>query len=53
MDNWDEPFVRKVVKQFMEDRFPTIIVLNKIDTPEADANIAKICQVLFFSFLLS
>lgn len=44
METWNEDMVHKVVNQFIEERFPTILVLNKIDLPESDANIAKICQ---------
>lgn len=44
MDKWDEKMVHKLVTQFMEVRFPTILVLNKIDLPEADGNISRICQ---------
>lgn len=44
LEKWKEEKVHKLVDQFMEERFPTILVLNKIDLPEADANIARICQ---------
>jgi ribosome-binding ATPase YchF (GTP1/OBG family) len=44
MEKWDEEFVKKVVAKFIEERFPTILVLNKIDTPESDQNVAKIYQ---------
>ena len=44
MDKWDEDMVKRVVSKFMEVRFPTVLVLNKIDTPEADANVLRICQ---------
>lgn len=44
LEKWDEAKVHKLVDQFIEERFPTILVLNKIDLPEADANIARICQ---------
>jgi len=32
------------VDTFLEERFPTVLVLNKIDMPESDKNIAKICK---------
>ncbi len=35
----------QLVDVFLEERFPTVIVLNKIDHPDADANIQKICQL--------
>eukprot|EP01116_Phalansterium_solitarium_P010928 TRINITY_DN26527_c0_g1_i1.p1 TRINITY_DN26527_c0_g1~~TRINITY_DN26527_c0_g1_i1.p1 ORF type:complete len:445 (+),score=124.18 TRINITY_DN26527_c0_g1_i1:62-1396(+) len=44
MEGWDEAMVRTVVSAFLEVRFPTILVLNKIDHPDADANIAKMCS---------
>lgn len=44
MENWDKEMVKKVVREFMEQRFPTILVLNKIDLQDADANIARMCQ---------
>lgn len=44
LEKWDEEKVKKLVRQFMEVRFPTVLVLNKIDLPEADANISRICQ---------
>lgn len=44
LEKWDQDFVKKVVREFMEVRFPTVLVLNKIDCPESDMNIAKICQ---------
>jgi ribosome-binding ATPase YchF (GTP1/OBG family) len=44
LEKWDEDYVKKVVREFMEVRFPTVLVLNKIDCPESDANIARICQ---------
>ncbi len=44
METWDEDFVRKVVRSFMDFRFPTILVLNKIDLPEADNNISRIYE---------
>ena len=44
MENWDEAMVHKVVDQFMHDRFPIILVLNKIDQSDADNNVMRICQ---------
>lgn len=44
MDKWDEKMVRDLIKTFVEIRFPTIYVLNKIDHKAADANIAKISE---------
>eukprot|EP01117_Protostelium_nocturnum_P009887 TRINITY_DN3522_c0_g1_i5.p1 TRINITY_DN3522_c0_g1~~TRINITY_DN3522_c0_g1_i5.p1 ORF type:complete len:255 (-),score=24.87 TRINITY_DN3522_c0_g1_i5:395-1159(-) len=44
IESWDREFVERVVKSFMDVRFPTIVVLNKIDQPDADSNILRICQ---------
>lgn len=44
LEEWDEAKVRQIVRKFMDIRFPTVLVLNKIDVPEADANISKICK---------
>ena len=44
MDSWDEEMVKKVVRSFMDVRFPTVLVLNKIDCPESDNNILRICS---------
>jgi len=43
-EKWDQAFVYKLIQTFVEVRFPTIIVLNKIDLADSDANIAKICS---------
>ncbi|RKP07409.1 P-loop containing nucleoside triphosphate hydrolase protein [Thamnocephalis sphaerospora] len=44
LDAWDEATVHQVVDHFLDERFPTIIVLNKIDLPDADLNVAKIMK---------
>jgi len=44
MDKWNETFVHRLVWEFMRVRFPTVYVLNKVDTPAADANIGRICE---------
>lgn len=44
LEKWTEEFVHKVVDGFMEERFPTILVLNKIDIQDANENIVRICQ---------
>lgn len=43
LEAWDQAAVAKFVTAFLKERFPTILVLNKIDSPDADKNIAKIC----------
>ncbi|CAO3565819.1 unnamed protein product [Mortierella alpina] len=44
MDTWDKETVKKVVGAFLDERFPTVIALNKIDLPDSDKNIAKIMR---------
>ena len=36
--------IDKVVNAFTDEKFPTVIALNKIDHPDADKNIAKIAK---------
>ena len=43
IDQWGEEKVSEVVWEFLRVRFPTILVLNKIDVETSDANIARIC----------
>ena len=43
LETWDKHQVEKLVWEFMKDRFPTILVLNKVDHENSDKNIAKIC----------
>ncbi|KAJ4457010.1 putative 45.2 kDa GTP-binding protein [Paratrimastix pyriformis] len=45
LGTWDEGGVRRFVTTFLKTRFPIILVLNKIDTPRADQNMAKICAM--------
>ncbi|AET38204.1 uncharacterized protein Ecym_2481 [Eremothecium cymbalariae DBVPG len=42
LPRWDESQVSTVVKAFMQQKFPTVLALNKIDHPDADKNISKI-----------
>lgn len=44
LQDWDDATVEKVVGAFVDEKFPTVIALNKIDHPDADKNIAKIAQ---------
>ena len=43
LEGWGEEEVHAVVDAFVAARFPTVIVLNKCDHEDADANIARIC----------
>lgn len=40
LENWSDETVEKVVKAFIDEKFPTVYALNKIDHPDAD----KVCQ---------
>lgn len=44
LESWDEAAVHRFVEAFLLERFPTVLVLNKVDSPDADKNIARICQ---------
>ncbi|KAG0244262.1 45.2 kDa GTP-binding protein [Mortierella sp. GBAus27b] len=44
LDTWDKETLKKMVDAFLDERFPTIIALNKIDLPDSDKNIAKIMR---------
>ncbi|KAF9134139.1 hypothetical protein BGW39_008054 [Mortierella sp. 14UC] len=44
MDTWEKETITKIVDAFLDERFPTIIALNKIDLPDSDKNISKIMR---------
>ncbi|KAF9155484.1 hypothetical protein BG015_009676 [Linnemannia schmuckeri] len=44
MDTWEKETITKIVDAFLEERFPTVIALNKIDLPDSDKNISKIMR---------
>ncbi|KXS16600.1 45.2 kDa GTP-binding protein [Gonapodya prolifera JEL478] len=44
LESWDDEVLRTFVKMFVEEKFPTVIALNKIDLPDAAKNIDKICR---------
>eukprot|EP00026_Physarum_polycephalum_P008590 Phypoly_transcript_08678.p1 GENE.Phypoly_transcript_08678~~Phypoly_transcript_08678.p1 ORF type:complete len:430 (+),score=42.89 Phypoly_transcript_08678:29-1291(+) len=44
METWDEKRVHEIVDAFLTIRFPTILILNKVDMAQSDVNIAKICK---------
>eukprot|EP01113_Clastostelium_recurvatum_P045606 TRINITY_DN7853_c0_g1_i4.p1 TRINITY_DN7853_c0_g1~~TRINITY_DN7853_c0_g1_i4.p1 ORF type:complete len:451 (-),score=104.24 TRINITY_DN7853_c0_g1_i4:522-1874(-) len=44
METWDKARVEELVWVFIDVRFPTILVLNKVDMPASDQNIARICK---------
>ncbi|KAI8802297.1 P-loop containing nucleoside triphosphate hydrolase protein [Cladochytrium replicatum] len=44
METWTDETVHRVVDAFLDERFPTVVALNKIDLPDADKNIDRICR---------
>lgn len=36
LEDWSDETVEAVVKAFIEEKFPTVFALNKIDHPDAD-----------------
>jgi len=46
LETWTDPDLRIAVDCFLDERFPTVIALNKIDlaTPDTDKNIDRICR---------
>ncbi|KAF2140656.1 uncharacterized protein K452DRAFT_288754 [Aplosporella prunicola CBS 121167] len=44
LQDWSNETIEKVVNAFIDEKFPTVIALNKIDHPDADKNIAKIAK---------
>lgn len=45
LQDWSDATVEKVVNSFVDEKFPTVIALNKIDHADADKNIAKIAKI--------
>ncbi|KAL4958800.1 Ygr210 GTPase family protein [Aspergillus stella-maris] len=45
LEEWSEETVENVVKAFINEKFPTVFALNKIDHPDADKNISKIAKM--------
>ncbi|EWC44244.1 putative GTP-binding protein [Drechslerella stenobrocha 248] len=44
LETWDADIVLSVVNAFIDEKFPTVLALNKIDHADADKNIAKIAK---------
>ncbi|KAK6541905.1 hypothetical protein TWF694_007682 [Orbilia ellipsospora] len=44
LETWDEDTVLSLVNAFIDEKFPTVLALNKIDHADADKNIAKIAK---------
>ncbi|KAH6649936.1 P-loop containing nucleoside triphosphate hydrolase protein [Chaetomium tenue] len=45
LEEWSNETIDRVVNAFTDEKFPTVIALNKIDHPDADKNIAKIAKM--------
>ena len=45
LEAWDNETISTVVNAFTDEKFPTVIALNKIDHPDADKNISKIAKM--------
>ncbi|KAK2764439.1 hypothetical protein FQN54_009133 [Arachnomyces sp. PD_36] len=44
LEHWSDETVELVVNAFTDEKFPTVLALNKIDHPDADKNISKIAK---------
>ncbi len=45
LGNWSGSTISLVVNTFTDEKFPTVIALNKIDHADADKNISKIAKM--------
>ncbi|KAJ5771376.1 uncharacterized protein N7511_003427 [Penicillium nucicola] len=45
LEEWSDETVEVVVNAFIDEKFPTVFALNKIDHPDADKNISKIAKM--------
>lgn len=45
LEHWSDETIDRVVNAFTDEKFPTIIALNKIDHADADKNISKIAKM--------
>ncbi|QDS75933.1 hypothetical protein FKW77_003069 [Venturia effusa] len=45
LELWSDETIDRVVNAFTDEKFPTVIALNKIDHADADKNIAKISKI--------
>ncbi|KAK4506815.1 hypothetical protein PRZ48_000548 [Zasmidium cellare] len=44
LQDWDDDTIRLVVETFIDEKFPTVLALNKIDHNDADKNVSKIAK---------
>lgn len=49
LEHWSDETVELVVKTFINEKFPTVYALNKIDHPDAD----KVYLYILFYFISS
>jgi len=45
LESWSPETVEKLVEAFIDEKFPFVIALNKIDHADADKNIAKLAKM--------
>ena len=45
LEHWSNETISNVVNAFTDEKFPTVIALNKIDHADADKNISKIAKM--------
>jgi ribosome-binding ATPase YchF (GTP1/OBG family) len=45
LEHWSDETIDRVVNAFTDEKFPTVIALNKIDHADADKNISKIAKI--------
>ncbi|PQE21026.1 GTP-binding protein [Rutstroemia sp. NJR-2017a WRK4] len=45
LEHWSDETIDAVVNAFTDEKFPTVIALNKIDHADADKNISKIAKM--------
>ncbi|KJX97078.1 GTP-binding protein [Zymoseptoria brevis] len=44
LPDWDDATVESVVNAFVDEKFPTVLALNKVDHADADKNVSKIAK---------
>ncbi|KZF23655.1 GTP-binding protein [Xylona heveae TC161] len=45
LEHWSDETIEQVVNTFTDEKFPTVLALNKIDHPDADKNVSKIAKM--------
>ena len=45
LEHWSPETINTLVNAFIDEKFPTVFALNKIDHPDADKNVAKIAKM--------